>query len=142
MTTNYQYFLYDINHDGVEEMIVGNKGVGGSEGNVYTIAGSGGKPSVVNLGIIGTGFRDSYRVNNGSFYHSHQYAGGLYLDYLVTVSGQGINEQQLGGYTRGKPGVTGPLLSGYNVYTHTSTQYRTAIDYSGLRSAGKVTLQV
>ena len=141
--SKYRYFLFDINKDGIKELIVGNRGVGSVFGDVYTVKRKSGKLVAVWLDSIDTGFRNTFRSRKGVLYYWHNMppVEGYpnFFGYRVTLKGGKVQMRLVDSYRSGQssPKVnTGSAVTEYNVYTYGQSS---SIDYRGLSGKATVT---
>ena len=144
ITTKVRYLLFDINNDGVKELIVGNRGYGSTMGDVYTVRRRGGSLAATWLDSIDTGFRNTFRSKGGKLYYWHNSPAVVgypnHYGYLVSLKSGKVKMKLIDSYGVGQSASvsTGSILREYNVFTHGSDTYAPNIDYSGL--SGKVTV--
>ncbi|MBR3318295.1 MAG: hypothetical protein IKG21_10810 [Atopobiaceae bacterium] len=130
------YYLFDIDGNGVKELIVSNKRYTTGDTKVYTVVKSGNSLVVKNIGSprwFG-GLRSQPIVSGGKLYYRFSGTGGVKEYYVMSISGGKVRESSVGA-------VSGSGLASYNVYSviDSTTSNRT-IDYAGLRKAGSVSL--
>lgn len=129
----YVYFLFDINRDGIKELIVDNKGMGTaySHADVYTVVNSGRTSTITHCGqSMGlAGFRSFPCDYNGRLRAVHRMAdekdqyeielrNGMVVDNLIGV--YGINETVKN---------SGTAITYYNIYSIYMGDYNTSIVY-------------
>jgi uncharacterized protein YjdB len=141
--SKYRYFLFDINKDGIKELIVGNRGVGSVFGDVYTVKRKNGKLVAARLDSIDTGFRNTFKSRKGILYYWHNMppVEGYpnFFGYRVTLKGGKVHMKLIDSYRTGQssPKVnTGSAVTEYNVYTYGQSS---SIDYRGLSGKATVT---
>ena len=133
---NVYYFLFDIDGNGVKELMVLERSLGQSRGGAFTIVKNGGKLEVKQLGNIGAGLYYKYYKSGKKLYE--QYSGqGHVVQWRVGLSGGEVTTTEVAHYTYADAGMVsspGTKLREYRLIKNGSS----AIDYGPLKKAGKV----
>jgi hypothetical protein len=141
----YVYFLFDINADGIKELVVDNKGMGTAYSNadVYTISTDGGASARhVGQSVGLAGFRSYPRNYNGRLRAVHRMANAI-EQYEIELRDGRVVDNLIGVYQiNQKVTNEGSPITYYTIYSNYNVEYKTSIDYTGLRNAGNVTLLV
>ncbi|MBR3158615.1 MAG: hypothetical protein IKF14_05875, partial [Atopobiaceae bacterium] len=137
-TVKVNYFLFDINGDGVKELVTLDRSIGQSQGSACTIVRRGSKLEIEQLGNLGAGLHYKYYKSGKKLYE--QYSGqGHVVQWRLGISNGAISRTETAHYTyasTSKVPSPGTKVREYRLVNKGSS----AIDYTPLRNAGKVSL--
>ena len=134
------YFLYDINRDGIKELVVLDRTYGMSGGMVYTVKKSGSQLVSSYVDAIGGGQHYVYHAQSQSLIMAYSGPGG-YAYYRVGISGGRVTTAEIASYRSDQqsqlPDYGSPLTE-YDVVRDGFL----SIDYTALSRAGSVSVSV